>query len=75
MGIDLAKAFLQRGPVYGPGKEHQFVLRVENLIETGAEQVLLSRLAPFVWLAHRRALRFTAVLTVNHASPDRKTTN
>lgn len=55
VGIDRAEAPLQKWPVDRLRQPHQLVSHVDDLIQPGAEQVLLSRLAPLAWSRHRRS--------------------
>jgi len=49
VGIDRAEAPLQKRLVDRLRQPHQFERHVDDLIQTGMEQVLLSRIAPLAW--------------------------
>ena len=52
--IDRAETLLQLRPINRSGQPHQHVVHVDVLVEPGAEQILLTGLAPLVWPGHRR---------------------
>jgi hypothetical protein len=56
VAVDRAAPLLDEVPRDRPRQARQFMLHVDDLIETGAEQVLLARLTALAWL-HRVILR------------------
>src|SRR5258708_5732021 len=57
--IDLRAALMLLLLAHAPRQRRERMLHVDDLIEPGAEQILLSRLPPFPWLhlVPRRSLR------------------
>jgi hypothetical protein len=50
IAVDRAASLLDEAPRDRMRELHQLVPHVDDLVEPGAEQVLLARLAPFPWL-------------------------
>ena len=48
--VDRPKLPFQELPIHRAPQRHQRMLHVDDLIEPGPEQILLSRLPPFPWL-------------------------
>ena len=49
IGVDRPKLPFQEPPIHRAPQRHQRMLQVDDLVEPGAEQILLSRLPPFRW--------------------------
>jgi hypothetical protein len=47
--VNLAEPLFQKAPVHGAPQRHKRMLHVDDLIEPGAEQILLSGLATLWW--------------------------
>jgi hypothetical protein len=56
--VDLAEAAFQETPIHRARQRRQRMVHVDDLIEPGAKQILLSRLSPFPWphLVPRRSI-------------------